>query len=67
MPEHLHQGDSMFEFELQKINAAELMRRADQRRLVREIRTARRQARRAAKQAREGRVNTPHHRFARVA
>ncbi|MCL7381919.1 hypothetical protein ACFU76_20480 [Streptomyces sp. NPDC057539] len=57
----------MFEFELQKINAAELMRRADQRRLVREIRTARRQARRAAKQAREGRVNTPHHRFARVA
>ncbi|MER8071718.1 hypothetical protein ABTZ59_25805 [Streptomyces sp. NPDC094034] len=57
----------MFEFELQKINAAELMRRADQRRLVREIRTARRQARRAAKEAREGRVNTPHHRFARAA
>ncbi|MFE2843699.1 hypothetical protein ACFXKS_09120 [Streptomyces scopuliridis] len=53
----------MFEYELQKINAAELIRRADQQRLVREVRTARRQARRAAKEDREGRVNTPHDRF----
>ncbi|MFE4370634.1 hypothetical protein ACFRMN_20785 [Streptomyces sp. NPDC056835] len=57
----------MFEYELHKINAAELIRRADQRRLVREIRTARRQARRASKQAREGRVTTPHDRFTRAA
>ncbi|MFJ9031106.1 hypothetical protein ACIRQP_21760 [Streptomyces sp. NPDC102274] len=57
----------MFEYELQKINAAELIRRADRQRLVREIRTARRQARRAAKEAREGRVNTPHDRFTRAA
>lgn len=57
----------MFEYELQKINAAELIRKADHERLVREIRTARRKARRAAKEAREGRVNAPHDRFARAA
>ncbi|MGW2510449.1 hypothetical protein ACWC0A_13615 [Streptomyces scopuliridis] len=57
----------MFEYELQKINAAELIRRADHQRLVREVRTARRQARRAAKEDREGRVNAPHDRFAPAA
>ncbi|MFC9647777.1 MULTISPECIES: hypothetical protein [unclassified Streptomyces] len=57
----------MFEYELQKINEAELIRRAERQRLVREVRTARRQARRAAKDAREGRVNTSHDRFTRAA
>ncbi|MFE4538333.1 hypothetical protein ACFRKB_25200 [Streptomyces scopuliridis] len=57
----------MFEYELQKINAAELIRKAEQQRLVREIRTARRQARRAAGKDREGRVSTRHDRFARAA
>ncbi|MEV0040645.1 hypothetical protein [Streptomyces sp. NPDC050804] len=57
----------MFEYELQRIHAAELIRRADNQRLVRAVREARRQARRAAKDTGEERDKGPGGRFARAA
>ncbi|MYZ34106.1 MULTISPECIES: hypothetical protein [unclassified Streptomyces] len=61
----------MFEYELQKIHTAELIRRAENQRLVREVREAgresRRQARRAAKDAGEERDKRPGSRFVRAA
>ncbi|MFE2944465.1 hypothetical protein ACFXKG_36290 [Streptomyces sp. NPDC059255] len=57
----------MFEYELQKIHAAELIRRAEHQRLVREAGTARRWARRTARNAPEGPVKQRRGRFARAA
>ncbi|MFE4172097.1 hypothetical protein ACFRR7_08575 [Streptomyces sp. NPDC056909] len=61
----------MFEYELQRIHTAELIRRADNQRLVRAVREAgreaRRQARRAAKDTGEERDKGPGGRFARAA
>ncbi|WP_189320519.1 hypothetical protein [Streptomyces flaveus] len=61
----------MFEYELQQIRSAEMIREADNHRLAREAIRARRAARRSAKDDTEGRVNRrPHsrrHRFARAA
>ncbi|WP_405984668.1 hypothetical protein [Streptomyces sp. NBC_00872] len=59
----------MFEYELQRIHTAELIRRADNQRLVRAVREARRQARRAAKDKDTGeeRDKGPGGRFARAA
>ncbi|MEU6703993.1 hypothetical protein [Streptomyces wuyuanensis] len=50
----------MFEYQLHTIRQAEMLRRADDERLARDARAARRAARRAAPQrAPEGRVNSP--------
>lgn len=64
----------MFEYELQKIRVAELIRSAERERLVREIRAARRQAGRQADrtagdpgQGPEGRQDRPGDRFVRAA
>jgi hypothetical protein len=57
----------MIEYELQKIHAAELVRQADTYRLVRQLRQVRREARRAAKGAGEGRLNALRDRFDRAA
>ncbi|MFI6704634.1 hypothetical protein ACIBJC_37860 [Streptomyces sp. NPDC050509] len=57
----------MFEYELQKIHAAELIRRAEHQRLVREAGAARRRARRTAGNAPEGRVRQLRGRFDRAA
>ncbi|MER5275674.1 hypothetical protein ABT025_07945 [Streptomyces sp. NPDC002809] len=47
----------MYELELHKVMAAELVRRADNERLVREARRARKAARGSARQEREGTVS----------
>ncbi|MFJ8001506.1 hypothetical protein ACIQ7D_31120 [Streptomyces sp. NPDC096310] len=57
----------MFEYELQKIHTAELIRRAEHERLVREAGAARRWARRSARNAPGGRVNPLRGRFDRAA
>ncbi|MEV7088092.1 hypothetical protein AB0O07_19745 [Streptomyces sp. NPDC093085] len=57
----------MFAYELHKIQAEELHRAADHRRLVRAAVAARRQARRDAEHAAEGRVRQLRNRFARAA
>ncbi|MFB7268878.1 hypothetical protein [Streptomyces sp. NPDC056244] len=68
----------MFEYELQKIRVAELIRSAERERLVREVRAARREARRQAgrragrtagdtAQGPEGRQDGPGDRFVRAA
>ena len=61
----------MFEYEIQKLRTAELLRQAEQERLVTQIRRARRDTRRAerrsAKNATEGRVSSLRSRFARAA
>ncbi|MFI2347327.1 hypothetical protein ACH492_09745 [Streptomyces sp. NPDC019443] len=56
----------MFEYEMQQLRQAELIREADTERLVRQVRKARRAARRAAKDA-EGRVSPDRDRFTRAA
>ncbi|WP_055568888.1 hypothetical protein [Streptomyces atriruber] len=49
----------MFEYEMHRMRAAELVRQADRRRLVGEARKARAAARRSARQEAEGPVSTP--------
>jgi hypothetical protein len=61
----------MFEYEIQQLRTAELLRRAANERLVNEVRKARRDARRIARRsgkgATEGRVSTLRQRFVRAA
>ncbi|WP_281156915.1 hypothetical protein [Streptomyces sp. HYC2] len=61
----------MFHYELHQLRSAELGRRAEQNRLVREVLRARRAARRSAERTAEAEPHThgPHHRrrFARAA
>ncbi|WP_173476368.1 hypothetical protein [Streptomyces sp. 150FB] len=57
----------MFEFESQQARTAELLRQADHQRLVREAQQARKQERRAAKDAAEGPVKSPRDHFGRAA
>ncbi|MER7724305.1 hypothetical protein [Streptomyces sp. NPDC096323] len=57
----------MYELELHKIMAAELHRRADNERLVREARRARKAARVSARQERERTVSADRERFAHAA
>jgi len=59
----------MFEYELQQIRTAEMIREADNYRLVREAvrgrRAARREAARSGRDETEGRVHSRHHRRSR--
>jgi hypothetical protein len=48
----------MFEYEMQQLRRADLIREADAQRLVRQVRKARRAARQSAKNAGEGRVSS---------
>ncbi|MFD7866861.1 hypothetical protein [Streptomyces sp. NPDC057682] len=57
----------MYELELHKIMAAELVRRAATERLAREARRAARKARRSARHEDEGTVSTDRERFAPAA
>jgi hypothetical protein len=57
----------MFEYELHKINAAELIRRAEVQRTVRQAVLARRVARRSGRNDTEGRVSADPKRFQRAA
>ncbi|MBT2509539.1 hypothetical protein J7I98_27430 [Streptomyces sp. ISL-98] len=61
----------MFEYEMQKLHAADLLQRADAQRLVKQAvkagRADRRSARRSAKNASEGPVSSLRSRFARAA
>ncbi|MEV0094048.1 hypothetical protein [Streptomyces sp. NPDC050738] len=57
----------MFEYEIQKLQQADLIAKADHQRLVNEFRKARRDARRSGKHGTEGRVSTLRSRFARAA
>lgn len=59
----------MYELELHKIRSAELVRRAADERLVREVRRARKAARGSARQERERKVSagTDRERFAHAA
>ncbi|MET4923531.1 hypothetical protein P3L51_14380 [Streptomyces sp. PSRA5] len=54
----------MFEYETHRMRAAELIREADNRRLIREVRKARKEA---ARNAREGRVKSLRGRFVSAA
>jgi hypothetical protein len=57
----------MFEYEIQQYRHADLLREAEAQRLVRQVRLARRAARRAAKDLGEGRVSQDSARFVRAA
>lgn len=57
----------MFQYEIQQYRRADLLREAEAQRLVRQVRLARRAARRAAKDSGEGRVSQDSARFARAA
>lgn len=57
----------MYDYELHQVNAAELIRRADAQRTVRQALLARRAARRSGREDPEGRVSTDRDRFAHAA
>lgn len=57
----------MFAYELHQVNAAELMRRAEAQRTVRQAVLARRAARRSVRHDTEGRVSAERSRFGRAA
>lgn len=57
----------MFEYEMHRMRAAELISEADNRRLIRQVRKARKEAARNARDRGEGRVDTHRGRFARAA
>ncbi|MEV6393197.1 hypothetical protein AB0M39_00145 [Streptomyces sp. NPDC051907] len=58
----------MFEYEIQQMRRADLIKEAEDQRLAHQLRQARRAARRTAKNTREGRVSSdPAHRFTRAA
>lgn len=57
----------MFEYEMHQLRAAELIREADDRRLIRQVRKARKEAARSARNEGEGRVESLRGRFARAA
>lgn len=57
----------MFEYEMHQMRAAELIREADNRRLVRQVRKARKEAARNAGNEGEGRVQSHRGRFVSAA
>ncbi|GGJ74265.1 hypothetical protein GCM10011583_02070 [Streptomyces camponoticapitis] len=57
----------MFEYEMHQMRAAELISEADNRRLIRQVRKARKEAARNARDRGEGRVDSHRGRFARAA
>lgn len=57
----------MFEFESQQARTAELLRQADNQRLVRAARQARKEERRAARDAAQGQAKSPRDHFGRAA
>ncbi|WP_328309287.1 hypothetical protein OG432_08370 [Streptomyces sp. NBC_00442] len=61
----------MYDYEIYKNRQAELLRRADQERLARQVRQVRRDERRAGRRSGDndpkGQVNSPRNRFARAA
>ncbi|WP_405794422.1 hypothetical protein [Streptomyces sp. NBC_01506] len=57
----------MFEYEMHQMRAAELMREADNQRLVRQVRKARKEAARQGEDEGEGRVESHRDRFVSVA
>jgi hypothetical protein len=61
------EGDTVYEYELQQIRSAELLRLAARERLVREAARGRRAARRAAARRTAGTGGAPRHRFTRAA
>ncbi|MEV0780822.1 hypothetical protein ACIBLA_30845 [Streptomyces sp. NPDC050433] len=57
----------MFEYEMHQMRAAELIREADNRRLIRKVRQARKEAARAARNEAEGRVESHRGRYVSAA
>ncbi|MFC8829268.1 hypothetical protein ACFT9I_28410 [Streptomyces sp. NPDC057137] len=57
----------MFEYEMHQMRAAELIREADNRRLIRKVRKARKEAARNARNEGEGRVESLRSRFVSAA
>ncbi|MGW6508609.1 hypothetical protein [Streptomyces niveus] len=57
----------MFDYEMHQLRAADLIREADDRRLVRQVRKARKEAARNARNEGEGRVVSLRGRFTRAA
>ncbi|WP_406302909.1 hypothetical protein OHA61_10830 [Streptomyces sp. NBC_00885] len=57
----------MFEYEMQELRLADLLREAETARLIRQVRKARRAARRSAKDTGEGRVSHDSTRYERAA
>lgn len=57
----------MFQHEIHRFRQAELIRQAEAERLARQVRKARRAARRAAKESGEGRVSPDNSGYARAA
>ncbi|MEV4998226.1 hypothetical protein [Streptomyces niveus] len=57
----------MFDYEMHQLRAAELIREADDRRLIRQVRKARKEAARSARDKGEGRVESLRGRFTRAA
>ncbi|MFE9293553.1 hypothetical protein [Streptomyces niveus] len=57
----------MFDYEMHQLRAAELIRQADDRRLIRQVRKAREEAARSARDKGEGRVESLRGRFTRAA
>jgi hypothetical protein len=57
----------MFAYELHKMRSAELIRRAEDYRIARQIATARRTARRSRRNGTEGRVSAEPNRVRRIA
>ncbi|MFC8080266.1 hypothetical protein ACFUN8_32595 [Streptomyces sp. NPDC057307] len=57
----------MFEYEMHQMRAAELIREADSRRLIRTVRKARKEAARNARNEGEGRVESLRNRFVSAA
>ncbi|MFE4611709.1 hypothetical protein ACFRK5_25690 [Streptomyces niveus] len=57
----------MFDYEMHQLRAADLIREADDRRLIRQVRKARKEAARSARNEGEGRVVSLRGRFTRAA
>ncbi|MFD3524641.1 hypothetical protein [Streptomyces sp. NPDC058653] len=57
----------MFDYEMYRMRAAELIGEADHRRLIRQVRKARKEAARNARNKGEGRVDSLRSRFERAA